>query len=121
MPRIFQQVVFKEVVDGTTPVYSASEFNESLARADQLSVYIRASGSSGTSPTLSVRLLGSNDGLNWFEQVDFHESPVGISTLYENNFDTTEAVLAAFLRFEVTLGGTNPAATVSIAVCGRTE
>lgn len=121
MPRIFHQVVFKDQVDGTIPMITGQEFYETLGRADELSVQTRATGSTGTSPTLTVELWGSNDGQNWVTLATLVNAANISSTPYESIADTTGTTLAAYLRFQMTLGGTSPTANVTIAVCGRTN
>jgi len=121
MPRIFHQVVFKEQVDGSVPMLSGQSLYETLGRADELSVQVRATGSTGGSPTLKVELWGSNDGQNWVSLITLVNNVNIASTPYEHIANTSGTTLAAYLRFQVSLGGTDPTANVSVAVCGRTH
>jgi hypothetical protein len=57
-------LVFDDYLSGTTPVHSRPEFNEALARPDQLEVVMLVSESTGTAMILNCET--SPDEMNWF-------------------------------------------------------
>jgi len=113
--------VFKDQMDGTIGVETSHDLFESLGRADEISVQAKAANATGTSPTLTVALWGSNDGANWVTVSTLVNAADISSSPYESLTDTTGTTLPAFLKFVISLGGTNPTAFVSLSVCGRTE
>lgn len=112
--------LFDDQITGTTPVASGQEHNEPMGRADQNNFYVRATGVSGTSPTLTLEYQGSNDNRFFKTQVTLLASvALSANAVYENIVSTGTTSLCAYGRLVVSLGGTDPAATIRISSCSR--
>lgn len=116
------EMVFDDVVQGTTPVYTDPKWNERLAQPDAVALLLVASQSSGTSPTVTVDGETSSDGVNWFA---FGSSSI-ISALALSSTDKTSGESAGYMsnggklvRLKITLGGTTPSTRLQIWWTGR--
>lgn len=118
--RAFNTLVMDQVVRGTTEVTSPAEFDDQLGKADTLSVEVEVEDSSGTSPTLTARMLHSNSGKDFVGLSNFIAA-ASISSLPYRDLETITGPLGAKLRVGITLGGTNPSGRVRVWVCGRTS
>ena len=122
MAREFVIVAFDDQINGVTEVFSAQEHNETFGRADSVVVYVRGTNNSGTSPTLTLKLYGSNDNKYFTAQSTLLNAvSLGLNAPYESIVDTGSAQLAAYLRFGATLGGTTPGTNLKVIVCGRSS
>jgi hypothetical protein len=63
--RSFHTLIFDDVVEGTTAVYSPPGFDDTLGAVDALSLCASASQVTGTSPTLTVQVEQSPDERRW--------------------------------------------------------
>lgn len=118
--RAFNELVFDQTVRGTTEVFSSSDFNDRLGRADELTYEIEVEESSGTSPTITVRHLHSNSGKG-FVGMSAILTAVSISSPPFRDVKTVSGPLGGLGQVGVVLGGTSPVARVRIWACGRTN
>ena len=126
--RVSHFVVYDKVLAGTTPVYTGAEYNEALARPNRWALFLNASKTSGTAPTLTVTVETSPDDGTWGDSVTLVSalalSLSGSTTnlvswmpeLYQN-----ESIRSKFVRLRFSLGGTTPATTLKAWVTGRTD
>ena len=121
--QMFNQEVMSELIEGTTERFSSAKYNTLLGAAEKLVLQVRANQVSGTSPTVTVKLYLSADGVDWdsngYTIVDGATLTAG--SLYNSITGISAVVFGAFARFGVTLGGTSPSANVELIVCGRGE
>lgn len=121
--RKFSQLVFNEAVVGTTAVYTSSEFNEMLARADMLALSFIGDQVSGTTPTAEVRVEHSSDQRNWATKNATAEitatTLVTTGTNVFNGYEPGTIPSNGFVRLKVTLAGTGPVVHAKIYVTGR--
>ncbi len=118
--RGFNRQVYRETHEsGSTARYTSAEFNDLLGSRDRLIVHYTAGRVSGTSPTLTIELEGSNNGQDWQSLVPL----VSAEPLVAGNVNTgrgnSDKDLPAFVRLAITMGGTSPVAEVEIVACGR--
>jgi VCBS repeat-containing protein len=88
-------------------------------------VTVAVTAASGTSPTMTVVVEGSDDGTTWFEigTIGANGYRAGTTGTAPSNFTgaaTTRAVLPApqFVRTRSVVGGTTPSFTYSVVVQG---
>lgn len=121
--RRFNREVYKETHDiGATARYTSAEFNDLLGSQDRLVVQYSGIKISGTSPTLTVVLEGSNNGVDWVAQDTLFNAAAltagQVNTAVSLGFPLGSYV-QAFARLKVTMAGTNPSAQVQLFACGR--
>ncbi len=118
--RRFNREVYNETHDiGATSRYTSAEFNDVLGSSDKLVVQYRAVKIAGTSPTLTIKLEGSNNGVDWV-LIETLVNAASLTAAQVNSaLATSTATLPAFVRFAITMGGTTPSAEVQIIACGR--
>ena len=126
--RVSHFVVYDKVLAGTSPVYTAAEYNEALARPNRWALFLSASKSSGTAPALTVTVESSPDDGTWGDSVTLVNalalSLSGSTTsvvswkpeLYKN-----KSVRSKFIRLRFSLVGTAPSTTLKAWVTGRTD
>lgn len=123
MTILFNIKAFEQGVSGTTAVYTAPELYAKLAQADKLMIQCRASQTVGTSPTISVDVEHSCDGVGWQQRtspISAKSIPIGAVT-YEYGEDTGAKVGGSKARLKITIGGSsNPGGYIEIWVTGRT-
>ena len=121
MARGFNALLIDEQLDGTTPIETSQDISEALGRNDVIICQARATGSSGTNPTLTVKLQHSCDARNWvdaatlFSAVDISAPP------YDAVAESSGTDLLGYVRLQIQLGGTTPSAYIRIGVTGRTN
>ena len=120
-------VILQEVLNapisgtGSTTVYTPSELNSVLAQGETFWVSARTTQVSGTSPTITVAIEHSNDGVNWTNKA----TPISAQSLSANAVnlhygqDTGSTPTGGFVRLAITLAGTNPSGQVQVIVAGR--
>ena len=122
MPRAYSTKVFDEYVDGTTPIDSGPQLNELFGRADKIAFqFYVTNSSSGSTPTLTATYWHSTDGTSWVTHTTLLSAVDISSTPYEVFKDTGSAILGAFGKVQITLGGTTPAAYIRVMATGRTD
>ena len=119
----FNQAFFEQFVHGG-PQYSDVTGWELLGSADKFLFEARTAQATGTSPTLTVILEHSNDGVNWTTK----STPINAASLTadENELnwgnDSGSTPMSRYGRLNVQIGGTSsPGAHVMIIVTGRSE
>lgn len=121
--RVFNIQVFDTVITGTsTTWYSRSEFDGHLAQADGLVIHACVSNVGGTTPTLTIVSEHSPDSENWIATGASEINNVAIAnnaSFSAGNFGFTSANLGAYVRYRITLGGTNPQCRLKLFVTGR--
>jgi len=123
--RLFHELVWEGYVSGSAAVYSKHGLEALLGSADQLSFAGYAAGITGTSPTLSVQVEQSFDGIRWSNRnLNPELNSLALSTSAETNFagwdgNPSARPTAAFARLRIALGGTSPAGHVRIWATGR--
>lgn len=120
MSRVFVQEAFNTQISGNAMLHTSPKFNDLLGRADVLQVQTYVSGVTGTSPTITVKVQGTNDGIHWFE-LETLENAVSIAAPPYISVKETTKFLCGAVRLEISLGGSDPTANVILAVCGRTS
>lgn len=118
--RAFNELVFDGTVRGVLDVYSSSDFNDRLGRADELTYEVEVEEASGTAPTITVRHLHSNSG-RAFIGLSAFVSGGSLASLPFRDVKTVTGPLGGLGQVGVTLGGTSPVARVRIWACGRTR
>jgi len=123
--RIQHDLVFDEIVDGTTSVYTDPKWDDVLGYPDKLTLFVVTDGVSGTSPTILVQLEEGPDQRNWMNKGGGPEIPAtAISTTAATalaGYDTGAYPNPAYVRARIQLGGTSPRARVRLWVTGRGE
>ena len=118
--RTFNIELFNETIEGTVLVESSSEHNEELGRANQLAIQVHAGRAGGTSPTITVKLMHSNDGRFYLTHTTLiNAQSLAAGTPYDLMVYPGSAALGAYLKVTIQLGGTDPSAYTRIVVCGR--
>ncbi len=119
MRRFFREV-FKGAHDtGATPRYTSSEVNELLGSAEKLVVQYRAIKIDGTTPTLSLELQGSDNGVDWTNLEYLFSAEALTAGVVNTRIATSTADIPAFARLALTMAGTYPSAEIQLFVCGR--
>lgn len=92
-----------------------------LGDAGSLSFVVNVTAVSGTSPTLSIVIQGSDDGTNWHTLAKVGSDGYSLGSLGAAvaNFTATGTVrgtcpAARYVRYSSTIGGTSPSFTYSI-------
>lgn len=130
---VFHQKVFEGGLSGTTAAYSLPDFNALLGQAVRWYVLARVTNVTGTTPTITVKLQHSNTGMS-SEFKDLNTvavAPISGAALTANvinliegslrHTDANVSVPAAYVRAEISLGGTSPNANVELWITGRTD
>jgi hypothetical protein len=118
--RLFNQLVFDQIVRGTSEVVSPSDFNDLLGSAYDLTYEVEVEEASGTSPTISVRHLHSCSGKGFIGMANLITT-AGLGSLPFRDVKTQSGPFAGLGQVGVTLGGTNPVARVRIWATGRSK
>jgi hypothetical protein len=117
--------VFDGVVAGAGDAnagLSREETWNAVGQADKLFVQVVATQATGTSPTLTLVLAHSIDGIRWVDKATLINAQA-LSANAVNLFNVSDLGTAPngrYVRFRVQLGGTNPVANVRVLVTGRT-
>ncbi len=126
--RVSHFVVYDKVLAGTSPVYTAAEFNEALARPNRWALFLSASKTSGTAPTLTVTVESSPDDGTWGDSVTLVDAlALSLSSSTSNlvswmpELYKSESIRSRFIRLRFSLGGTGPSTTLKAWVTGRTD
>jgi hypothetical protein len=116
--RKFNREVYFETTESSSR-YTSAEFNELLGSADQLIIQFRAQRVTGTTPKITVKLEGSNNGTDWVElQTPINDVSLNVGGV-STGFGSTSVNLPAFVRLNTVLGGTAPVGDITLIVCGR--
>jgi hypothetical protein len=118
--RTYNTTVFHDIWEGANERYSSAEFNDQLGSSDELVIQWRATKVGGTSPTLTITLYGSNNGVDWISR----EVLVNATALTAGQLNTAAATsstrIMAFSRIAVSMAGSGgPTADIEVIVCGR--
>jgi hypothetical protein len=111
--------VFDEMVEGTDPLYTSSEFDDLLASATSLILVAVATNVSGTDPTLFVGLEQSPDRVHWIPDATGEIDDVALTTTVLSGDPAIPRT--GFGRLKVLLGGTSPKAHITIWVTGHDD
>lgn len=106
----------------TTSTISSPIIDNSDGRIEALSAVLTVTASSGTSPTANVRLMGSNDGTNFFIVQSGQSTPANVETGAKSTSSATvigmdiaqfarNGGLPRKLRLDIIQGGTTPGIT----------
>lgn len=132
MAVLFGMKVWDQAISGAaaTTVYTDPTYYRTIAQAEKFNVSARVTQVGGVTPTITIVLEHSNDGVNWLTKHTFilTGTPTG-ATLNPNAVNLkdgsdlgTAVVGAAQMRLAITLGGTgNPTAYVEVWLCGRSN
>lgn len=103
---LFNELIFDDLIRGTTEIVTSSKFNALLGRADELAFEFVISEGSGTSPTLlaKYRHSCSNDGT--FTAASTLINGESISNLPYQKVATQTGPLAAYGQLSLKLDGT---------------
>lgn len=108
----------------TSGAETASTTHPSFETGDAGVVYVEVAvaSASGTTPTLTVVVEGSNDGTNWFElgtigANGYRSGPIGTAPSNFTGAGTVRAAFPAmqFVRTRSVIGGTTPSFNYAIA------
>lgn len=101
------------VNDGVSTFYSEPRHDAGLAAGERVVVETRVSNVSGASPTLTMTLETSNDGVNWVVRGTLVSAyPIVSGTVMNGAERSMSTVGARFARLGVRLGGSGPNAYV---------
>jgi len=120
----FSEEVWHASITGTATAYTDPKWNSVLSRAEKFYCVARVSAGSGTSPTLTVNIEHSNDGVNWatkaqlFNATSISNAATSVVILTAQDLGTAQ-VGGLYMRVALTLGGTNPSAMIVIMLTGR--
>ena len=118
--RAFKEKVFDQMVRGSAAVYSPTERQELLGRADVLVFEVEVEEAGGTTPAISVSYMFSNSGKG-FLTVSGGISSASLASLpYRSSFTTSGYALGALGQLSVTLANSDNTERVRIWACGRT-
>lgn len=121
--RLFHVLAFDNLVQGTATIYTDPSLARGLGSADQLKIAAVADQVSGTSPTLTVQIEDSGEGMRWAAKngtAEINASSLAASgTTALRGSDTGATGSTAFVRLRIQLGGTNPVARLRLWVTGR--
>ncbi len=117
----FHREVYKETHDngGSAPRYTSAEFNDLLGSQDVLVVQYSAVKVAGTTPTLTIDLQGSNNGVDWQLVENLINGASLTAGTINSELEASGQNLPAFVRLAIYLGGTNPSAEIQIIASGR--
>lgn len=107
--------------DQTNTYYTDPALNGRLGQAEKFMVELKGSNIAAT-PTPTVSLEGSNDGVNWTVRNATVITGTALSTtpVQYGSDDGTQSVGGRFARFGITIGGSSSSAYVELWVTGRT-
>ena len=123
--RIATIQVFDNIINGTGPWYSGTQFNQLIGRSSWYAVQTYATSVGGTSPTLTIQSEISPDSVTWLATGNTEIGAQLINTTpvqagqYRPGIDLGGLGLAAFVRFKITMGGTNPQCRLKLYVTCR--
>lgn len=123
-------VVFDEYVEGTSTVYTSSEYDDELGSADQLAIHcvIDKQNNSGGAGGLQVQIQHSGDSRYWLpkyagsgEISAASNVPATGTTANLGGYDQGDTPSFNFVRLAITLVSPCTSAHVRISVTGRTR
>jgi len=115
--RRFGVSALDKVLVGNIAYYSEADFNDMFGAVDYLSVIILADQAQGVNPTISVTIEESPDGIEWSSLIVLlANEPIPLDN---GAFTDIESLGSKFVRFRVSLGGTDNSAYVRLHVVGR--
>ncbi len=118
--RRFNKDVYKETHDtGATARYTSAEFNDLLGSQDVLVVQYSAVKVAGTTPTLTIGLQGSNNGVDWKDIMTLVSAASLTAGTVNTGIASTDKDLPSFVRLAISMGGTTPSAEIQVIACGR--
>lgn len=111
-------LVFDDVVQSTTAVYTDPKWNQPMGVADTFAVMAIASQAS-SGATLTVTPETSPDGVNWFAMADAI-SAYSLSAT-DKSLKASDPTIngTRLVRLKIVLGGTNPSARLQLWFTGR--
>jgi len=117
----FSEEIFRTYVSGTQSVYTDMRFAALLGSVERLSVWAFNLVVSGTTPSLTIQIEQSPDGIRWQNQGSVPEcNNISIVSLTYISFDSANDVpMANYVRLRITLGGTSPATLLRLQAAGR--
>jgi hypothetical protein len=83
---------------------SVTVHTQKIATRRKATMYVLVGSVSGTSPTMTVKLQGSNDGSTWADIADSTTETISAAGTYTKEVDITRP----YVRSVCTLGGTSP-------------
>jgi hypothetical protein len=125
--RIFNQCVFDSYVGGSYPTYTDPQYDKLLGSAEKLALQAIADQVTGTTPSLTVRLEHSADQRNWMTKNATAELSSGTLTTpgtvsqFAIGADAGSVPGLGFVRLNILMAGTSPAARLRIFATGHAE
>jgi len=121
MPKSYTTTVFNGPIEGTAVINTDPSLNEMLGRADYLVVQVKVVGAVTGTTNVVVNYEHSNNNVDWklATATPLVNAPVAGGA--NEIASTGDARLAAYGRFEISLTGATPGASVEVIACGRTE
>lgn len=116
--RIFNQLVFDQVVRGNTEIVSPPEFHETLGKADALVFEVEVEEAAGTTPNISVRYKHSNSGKGFVGFANIITT-ASLATLPYRDVKSQAGPLGGMGQVGITLGNSDNSARVRVWACGR--
>lgn len=126
--RKFNQKVFDDTLASATNAGVAltpPELNDLLGSVDKLAIMAVGDLPSGTSPTITVQIYHSADGIQWVAKNGTAE--INAQTLTANavtvkvGTDAAATPSLGLVRLQITLGGTTTQAHIKVWVTGRVD
>lgn len=124
MAVLYCDKCFEQGISGTTAIQTTPEKYAMFAQAERFFLQGRITQSGGTSPTITVLLEHSNDGVTWTTKATLVNAlaltPNAITNTTGSDLGTA-IVGGCKARLSVALGGTNPTAFVELWLTGRSN
>ena len=121
--RTFFAVVFDDIVQNTTDVYTEAAHNGLLGSADRMSFQVISNVFTG-GPSLTVAVQHSADGRTWQPRSSVPEIDRDLLNWTDTNnhvvFYDTAASVGCLVRLRIALGG-SATVRVKITACGRSR
>jgi hypothetical protein len=118
---VFSRKVFDGLVSGTSDVFTDMRFSSLLGSVEQVAFEALVLGIGGTSPTLTIQLQHSMDGIRWMNQNATPEVNASALTPTDDLFPflSSSNTILRYVRLRIALGGTSPSAVVVLRAVGR--
>ncbi len=117
--RVFNQLVFDQVVTGTAEAVSSSEFNDLLGKSMALYYEVEVCQVSGTNPAITVKHKASNSGRGFKDHSTLVNAQALSGTPPLRFVGQAPGPLGGLGQVAVSLGGADNTANVKIWACGR--
>lgn len=115
------ELIFDDVVEGTTAVYTDAKFYEAMGTPDVFYLAYIATQAGGTSPTLTLTAQMSADGITWGQWGSVITSAATLTAGQKNVGGSSDYTTNGFrnMRVKIELGGSGPSTRLQLWWMGR--